>query len=60
MTLTIDLNAFPKTPADTPAGSDLLRRVDRRVASYYLAVPLADLREAWTAPIPSAMQAAGH
>ncbi len=26
----------------------------------HLAVPLADLREAWTAPIPSAMQAAGH
>ena len=41
MTLTIDLNAFPKTTTDTPAGSDLLRRVDRRVASYYLAVPLA-------------------
>lgn len=41
MTLTIDLNAFPAATADTPAGSDLLRRVDRRVASYYLAVPLA-------------------
>ena len=26
----------------------------------HLAVPLADLRDAWTAPIPSAMQAAGH
>ena len=36
MTLYFDLNAF----ADT-TDSELLKRVDRRVASYYLAVPLA-------------------
>ncbi len=36
MTLYFDLNGFSKT-----ADSELLRRVDRRVATYYLAVPLA-------------------
>jgi hypothetical protein len=41
MTLYLDLNAFSQAMAETPADSDLLRRVDRRVATYYLAVPLA-------------------
>lgn len=36
MTLYFDLSAFSKA-----TDSELLRRVDRRVASYYLAVPLA-------------------
>jgi hypothetical protein len=41
MTLYLDLNAFAEMNTGTPADSDLLRRVDRRVATYYLAVPLA-------------------
>ena len=41
MTLYLDLNAFAETNAASPADRDLLRRVDRRVATYYLAVPLA-------------------
>ena len=41
MTLFLDLNAFSETMANNPTGNDLLRRVDRRVATYYLAVPLA-------------------
>lgn len=41
MTLYLDLNAFAETNPGTPADSDLLRLVDRRVATYYLAVPLA-------------------
>lgn len=41
MTLYLDLNAFAETNAKDPAGDELLRRVDRRVATYYLAVPLA-------------------
>jgi len=41
MTLYLDLNAFAEMNTGTPADSELLRRVDRRVATYYLAVPLA-------------------
>lgn len=42
MTLYLDLNAFSEANAGTPTDGDLLRqRVDRRVATYYLAVPLA-------------------
>ena len=41
MTLYLDLNAFAEMSTGTPADSELLRRVDRRVATYYLAVPLA-------------------
>ena len=41
MTLYLDLNAFSEAIAAAPADSDLLRRVDRRVATYYLALPLA-------------------
>lgn len=41
MTLFFDLNAFARTDTGTPADNELLKRVNRRVASYYLAVPLA-------------------
>ncbi|MBP6786294.1 MAG: hypothetical protein KA170_01795 [Candidatus Promineofilum sp.] len=41
MTLYFDLNAFAETNAGHLTDGDLLRRVDRRVAMYYLAVPLA-------------------
>lgn len=41
MTLHLDLNAFSEANAENPADGDLLRRVDRRVATYYLAIPLA-------------------
>jgi hypothetical protein len=41
MTLYLDLNALTDKAAGELADSELLRRVDRRVASYYLAVPLA-------------------
>ena len=41
MTLYLDLTAYSESSAANPADDDLLRRVDRRVATYYLAVPLA-------------------
>jgi hypothetical protein len=40
MTLYLDLISFSSTGSD-PADNELLRRVDRRVAGYYLAVPIA-------------------
>lgn len=41
MTLYFDLNALADSADHNLADSDLLRRVDRRLATYYLAVPLA-------------------
>lgn len=41
MTLYFDLNAFAENNAEQTADNPLLARVDRRVASYYLAVPVA-------------------
>lgn len=42
MTLYLDLQGFANTHAGAPpADSELLKRVNRRVATYYLAVPLA-------------------
>ncbi len=40
MTFYLDLNAFPTVNGD-PADNELLKRVDRHVAGYYLAVPIA-------------------
>lgn len=41
MTLYFDLNAFTETNGGKATDSALLERVDRRLASYYLAVPVA-------------------
>lgn len=41
MTIYLDLNSFGKSNGGKPADNELLKRVDRQVAGYYLAVPIA-------------------